>query len=91
MIFDWSPEKEQWLKEVRGLNFQHLIYHIERGDLLDVRKHPNSEKYPSQRILLVRMDGYVYVVPYVQDGEVLFLKTIIPSRKETKRYIHEDT
>jgi hypothetical protein len=90
VIFDWSPEKEQWLSEARGLSFQHIIHHIERGDLLDIREHPNREKYPNQRILIVRMDSYVYIVPYVQDGETLFLKTIIPSRKETKRYLNED-
>ena len=87
MIFDWDPEKERWLSEHRGLSFQHVIYHIDHGDLLDVREHPNLEKYSKQRILIVRMDDYAYVVPYVQEGSILFLKTIIPSRKETKRYL----
>lgn len=91
MIFDWNPEKEKWLSDERGLSFQHIIHQIERGHLLDVRDHPNQNKYPKQKILIVRMDSYVYVVPYVEDGEILFLKTIIPSRKETRRYSNEDT
>jgi uncharacterized DUF497 family protein len=91
MVFDWDPKKEYWLSAERGLSFQHIIHHIESGDLLDIREHPNRDKYPNQRILIVRMDDYVYIVPYVQDGETLFLKTIIPSRKETKRYLNEDT
>jgi hypothetical protein len=91
VIFDWSPEKEKLLSDERGLSFQHIIYHIERGDLLDIREHPNESKYPNQKILIVRMDNYIYIVPYVKDGETLFLKTIIPSRKETKRYSNEET
>jgi uncharacterized DUF497 family protein len=91
VIFDWNPEKEKLLSDERGLSFQHIIHHIERGDLLDIREHPNQNKYPNQKILIVRMDSYIYIVPYVQDGQTLFLKTIIPSRKETKRYSNEDT
>ena len=87
MIFDWDSEKEKLLNETRGLSFEHVLYHIENDDLLDVREHPNKEKYPHQKMLIVKMNDYVFVVPIVQDGETLFLKTIIPSRKETKRYL----
>lgn len=86
MIFDWDPEKETWLKENRGVIFLHVLWHIENDDLLDVREHPNKEKYPNQKVLILKMNDYVYVVPFVQDQDTLFLKTIIPSRKETKRY-----
>lgn len=86
MLYDWVPEKEEWLKINRGLSFHHVLYQIDNGHLLDVREHPNKEKYPHQKLLIVRMDEYVYVVPFVEDGEILFLKTIIPSRKETRRY-----
>ena len=86
MIFDWDPEKETWLKENRGVSFLHVLWHIENDDLLDVREHPNKEKYPNQKMLILKMNDYVYVVPFVQDQDTLFLKTIIPSRKETKRY-----
>ena len=87
MIFDWDSDKEEWLNENRGLSFHHILYHIENDDLLDVREHPNKEKYPTQSTLIVRMNDYVYIVPFVTDGEILFLKTIIPSRKETRRYL----
>ncbi len=87
MIFDWDPQKETWLNEERGLSFHHILYHIEQGDLLDVREHPNKKKYWNQKLLIVRMNDYVYVVPYVEDGDILFLKTVIPSRKETRRYL----
>ena len=87
MIFDWDPEKEKLLKETRGLSFEHVLFHIENDDLLDVREHPNKEKYPHQKVLIVKMNDYAYVVPFVQEDETFFLKTIIPSRKETKRYL----
>lgn len=53
--------------------------------------HPNPEQYPSQRILVVEVNQYVYLVPYVEDDEYLFLKTIIPSRKATRDYLRQDT
>ncbi len=87
MVYDWDPEKEEWLNENRNLSFLHVLYHIDRGDLLDVREHANKAKYPHQKVLIVKMNDYVYAVPFVEDGETWFLKTIIPSRKETKRYL----
>ena len=82
MIFDWNPEKEN-----RGVSFHHVLFHIENDDRIDVREHPNKEKYPYQKVLILKMNDYVYVVPFVQDQHTLFLKTIIPSRKETKKYL----
>ena len=87
MIFDWDPDKEKWLKENRGMSFHYVLFHIENDDLLDVREHPNKEKYPNQKLLIIKMNDYVYVVTYVQEQDTMFLKTIIPSRKETKRYL----
>jgi len=58
--------------------------------LLDTLEHPNSERYPGQRIFIVNVEGYVCVVPFVENGDVIFLKTIIPSRKMTKRYLGGD-
>ena len=87
MVYDWDPEKEQWLNRNRNLSFLHVLYHIDRGDILDVREHANKEKYLHQKLLIVKMNDYVYAVPFVEDGETWFLKTIIPSRKETKRHL----
>ena len=39
-------------------------------------------------MLVVNVDGYAYLVPFVEDVQGVFLKTIIPSRKATKRYLN---
>jgi hypothetical protein len=79
--FAWSPEKNAQLMEDRELCFEAVVVAIEAGELLDVLEHPNQDRYPGQRILVVRIDGYVHLVPYVEADDHLFLKTIIPSRK----------
>jgi hypothetical protein len=68
-----------------------VVFHIERGDVLDVLEHPSPERYAGHRIFLVRRDEYVYLVPFVEDDETVFLKTIIPSRKATKQYLGEES
>lgn len=60
---------------------------MESGDVLDTIEHPNQDRYPGQKIALVRIDDYVYLVPYVENDEEIFLKTIIPSRKASNRYL----
>ncbi len=60
---------------------------IESGGLLDILRHPNPAKYPRQRILVVELDGYVHLVPFVEERDHFFLKTIIPSRKATRDYL----
>jgi len=85
--FDWNDGKSQALKAERGVSFEDVVFHVAAGGLLDVLEHPNPGAYPGQRILIVGIDGYACVVPFVADGDVLFLKTIIPSRKMTKRYL----
>jgi hypothetical protein len=67
-----------------------VVFHIERGDVLDVLEHPSPERYAGHRIFLVRRDEYVYLV-LVEDDETVFLKTIIPSRKATKQYLGEES
>ena len=85
--FDWSTDKNEWLKEQRDITFEEIVFHILHGGLLDVLEHPNKEQYPDQRIFVVDVEGYVYLVPYVETEESIFLKTIIPSRKMTKKYL----
>lgn len=60
---------------------------IEAGGVLDTYNHPNQKRYPGQRIMVVKINRYAYLVPYVRDTEKIFLKTIIPSRKATKKYL----
>ena len=87
--FDWDDAKNAKLQAERGIGFEEIVFHIERGDLLDVLEHPHPERYAGQRIFVVRRDDYVYLVPFVEDEHTVFLKTIIPSRKATKQYLDE--
>jgi len=85
--FSWNPEKNELLKAERQISFDDVVFYIEQGFLLDVLEHPNQEKYKGQKIFVVQMDDYVYLVPFVEDDHEVFLKTIIPSRKATKQYL----
>jgi hypothetical protein len=71
----------------RDFSFDHIVAAINNGGLLDVVVHPNRKKYPDQKIYLVAMEGYIYLVPFVEmeNGDI-FLKTAFPSRKATKTY-----
>ena len=73
----------------RGISFEDVVYHILQGEILDDVEHPNREKYPDQRLFVLNIDQYIYLVPYVESKEEIFLKTIIPSRKATKIYLGE--
>ncbi|MGB7202333.1 MAG: BrnT family toxin [Pyrinomonadaceae bacterium] len=85
--FAWNAEKNEQLKAERGISFEEVVFHIENGDLLDEVDHPNLEKYPHQRMYIVRIGNYAFLVPFVQTGEEVFLKTIIPNRKATMMYL----
>jgi len=85
--YKWNYEKNEMLKAERGLSFEQVILHIERGDLIDVIEHPNQSKYPNQQMLVVKIRDYAYLVPFIEDEEGKFLKTIIPSRKATREYL----
>ncbi len=88
ITYNWNTEKNIFLKETRNVSFEEVVMHIEQGDLIDIIKHPNSEKYVHQKILVVIMKNYIYAVPFVENGKnERFLKTIIPSRKLTKKYL----
>ena len=67
-----------------------MIFHFQSDGLLDDIKHPNEETYSHQRMFIVAIEGYAYLVPYVETDREIFLKTIIPSRKATKQYLEED-
>jgi len=85
--YKWNHDKNERLKEERGISFEQVILHIERGDVIDVLVHPNQSKHPNQQILVVKIKDYAYLVPFVEDEEGKFLKTIIPSRKATREYL----
>lgn len=85
--FRWSAEKNESLSADRGVSFESMVVAIESGGLLDILAHPNPVKYPRQQILVVAADNYVYLVPFVEEEDCFFLKTIIPSRKATRDYL----
>lgn len=85
--FDWDEEKNEILKRERDISFEEIVAALWDGRDLDVLPHPNKNRYPNQRILIVNIDNYAYVVPYVEDKEKVFFKTIMPSRKMTKKYL----
>lgn len=87
--YNWNQEKNEILKTERNISFEEIIFHIEKGDELDVYPHTNQVRYPNQKISVVAVNEYAYLVPYVESENEIFLKTIIPSRKATKKYIGE--
>jgi len=87
--FCWNQEKNEQLQTERKINFETVISSIEEGNLIDIIQHPNQEKYPNQRIFIVEINRYVYLVPFVESDTEFFLKTIIPSRKLKKQYLGE--
>ena len=86
--FDWNKEKNKKLKAQRKICFDEIADMLNKNEnVLDVIPHPNKKKYPNQKMFIVEVKGYAYLVPYVEDDEKYFLKRIIPSRKVTKKYI----
>ncbi len=85
-LITWSPEKNDYLKLERGVSFEDVVYHIMAGDILDTIDHPNQSRYPGQKVHMIAIEDYVYLVPFVESEEEVFLKTVIPSRKATKAY-----
>jgi hypothetical protein len=87
--FRWGAEKNDQLVLERGISFEQMVVAIEAGGLLDILAHPNPSKYPSQQVLVVACDGYAYLVPFVEEDDHFFLKTVIPSRKATRDYLKQ--
>ena len=86
-LFDWNPDKNRQLMTERGVSFEDVLFAIQSERLLDDIAHPNVEAYSHQRIFIVAIDDYAYLVPYVENDETIFLKTVIPSRKATRDYL----
>jgi uncharacterized DUF497 family protein len=85
--FNWNPEKNEQLRGEPGISFEEILFHIENGDILDILKHPSQTRYGGQQIFVVAVNDYVHLVPFVEDEKEVFPKTIIPSRKATKKYL----
>ena len=87
--FAWSAGKSESLKRERGVSFEDVVSLIERGNLIVTLQHPNQQRYPGQRIYVVAIGGYAYLVPFVETETEVFLKTVIPSRKATNTYLRQ--
>ena len=85
--YNWNSSKNHKLIEERGISFENVVFHLQNNDVLDDIRHPNDKEYPNQRVYIVNIDDYAYLVPYVESEDAVFLKTIIPSRKATRKYL----
>lgn len=85
----WSRknDKNEKLKKERNVSFEDVIYYIEHGKLLAILKHGNQKKYSGQKIYVLEINNYAYLVPFIETENEIFLKTIIPSRKATRKYL----
>jgi len=86
-VFDWDQKKNEWLKQEREISFEQVVLCIEEGGLHDIIEHPNENRYKGQQCYIIEVEGYIFVVPYIEMEGSIFLKTIFPSRKFTKRYL----
>jgi uncharacterized DUF497 family protein len=84
---NWDPDKNAWLISERGVSFDDVLFCLENEDILDDIAHPNQDKYQGQKMLIIAIDNYAYLVPYIENEHEIFLKTIIPNRKATKKYL----
>ncbi len=87
-IFEWSKEKNQKLIKERVISFEAIVAKIEAGRLIAIV--PGKDKFRHQNQYVLEVNSYIYVVPFVEDAERIFLKTILPSRKLTKRFLRGD-
>lgn len=87
IIFDWNEDKNNELKIKRNISFEEIVIAINNNDLLDVIDHPNQIKYEGQKIFFVNINNYVYSVPFVEENNIIFFKTVYPDRKATKNYL----
>ena len=88
--FSWDVRKNLRLQKERGISFEEIVFHIELGDILDLLEHPDSNKYKGQLILVVQVGNYAYLVPFEESDDEIVLRTIIPSRKATRKYLKRD-
>jgi len=86
---NWNPTKNQQLISECGISFEDIVFYLQQGALLDDIEHPNSGKYPNQRVFVINIDDYAHLVPYIENTKEIFLKTVIPSRKATNVYLGE--
>ena len=85
-IYNWSAAKNEMLVRERGISFERIVFEISMGNEVAMVMHPNQDRYPGPMISVVEVDDYVYLVPFVETESEIFLKTMIPSRKATRKF-----
>jgi len=85
--FFWDPRKNEKLRLERGVTFEDVVQAIADGRLVAVLEQANPRKYPGQRVCVVEIRGYAHLVPFTEQVDRITLKTVIPSRKVTRRYL----
>ena len=88
--FRWAPDKNDRLKHERGISFEEITVAVEAGALLQIVPHQNPARYLRQKVMVVEVAGYAYLVPFIEEDDHFFLKTIIPSRKATRDFIAKE-
>jgi hypothetical protein len=89
--FRWPPDQNDLLQQERGVSFEDITVAVEAGGLLEIVPHQNPAKYPRQKIMVVEVAGYAFLVPFVEEDDHFFLRTIIPSRKATRDFIAQES
>jgi len=90
VVFDCDDDKNEQLKTELGISFEQIVFLILNDRILDILEHPNKVKYGNQKLYVIDVDGYAYVVPFEDRKGVRFLKTILPSRKYTQKYLRRE-
>jgi hypothetical protein len=88
-LINWNREKNEWLRENRSICFDDILFYIDNDCLIDDVELPNKEKYSGQRVMVFTIEDYIYLVPYIETEDEIFLQTIIPSRKATKNFLEK--
>ncbi len=85
--YKYNQEKNKFLIKERNVDFSEIIKALNDERLVDVIDNPNIKKYPNQRIFLVKIKKHIFSVPFIEEETYIFLKTIYPSQKYTKKYL----
>lgn len=88
--YSWSEEKNRILKETRGIGFEQIIEAINNHQVIEELEHTNPHKYKNQKLMILKINDYVYCVPFIENGNHRFLKTLYASRKYKKQYLKEE-
>ena len=88
--YNWNTDKNEELKKNRNISFEEIVLSIYKNSIIDIYEHPNQNKFPGQKIYVINYNEYIFLIPFIETEMEIFLKTIIPSRKATKKYLKKD-